>query len=237
MSAVGALVVGNGVYKIIGLGGEVSDPDSLASGIDVTAKEKIVYLVYPAGQSGHLIGDTFMTLTAQDIFAVDNPFHATFATSAIEDPDNIKEITFYLVDPGYDYSWLNYDNYDEFAGSHHSAIPLLRSGTDSFASSVDLTFPVEGDFAFFGVVLTNDHQLFRIEDSDKAITISPAYAKLQFDTNRVTVEKIQQGAETDKIQRRTNDIIEGLSWILVGWIPFQIVLRFWTGDAEEMLKG
>jgi hypothetical protein len=189
-----------------------------------------VMVTFPNGtQRPASVSHLSIIFKTMDTYAVGNPVQIS-AKAEVRNPDNIDALAVVLTEPNYDYSWVDASNVGEFVDETASSgnfIELFRNSTTTFGVEGEAIFPSEREVAIFLIVKAKDSLEKYERFKDAVLTIYPASEKLQTEVNRLTVAQIKQSIEDTTAQQRSNNIIEGLTWIFLAWIPLELTTRLW----------
>jgi len=169
------------------------------------------------------VKDFQISFTTLDVFSVNNPIKI----NAILKPNNPNKIeSIYLqiislaeIDHVARYQIQDYvKEYEKKLIALHSDIP------DTFSGSSDTLYSYQGETTFLLIIKAKDGNFEVIARDFPLITIYPYSEKLQTDLNRLTIAQIDQNNRAIQAQNRSNSIIEGLTWILLGWLPVDLAI-------------
>jgi len=161
-----------------------------------------------------------MEFETEDVFSVNNPVKFKIQAD-VKNPDLVKSV--YLIriqnigenpDPLY---LLDISN--KFGNSWE----LVKQETDMFFVDGKFTPSIEKTESFFIVYFEFDGY-YNISDVI-TLDIHSSATKIQSETNRALTMFAEQTEINNIEQKRTNLIIEGLSWIIVAWIPFGVAFE------------
>ena len=89
-----------------------------------------------------------------------------------------------------------------------------------FSRSGNIKFNCETQLVIYTLLVNDKNHTVEIVSSVKPIvSIDSSLAKLQADTNR-NIMKQNEGTN------KTNNTVEGLTWVIVGWIPLNLQLYY-----------
>lgn len=176
------------------------------------------------GSTPSVIKQLSITFTTMDLFAVNNPVHIA-VNLKVKDPEivnGIEKIIFMPTSPKNDYSDLGRANLDEFEIKNHDRlVELINNGTDTFHQEFDVKFYYQQDVGFILLVAGKGNYFERHVNPNTIFSVSPYTELIQTEVNRLTIAQIKQSNNVIKTQNQSNAVIEGLEWILLGWLPFE----------------
>ncbi len=182
--------------------------------------------------------------TTDDVFAVDNRIEYKVDLH-VSNPDLIRDVVLIFGIRGEDYTGVAISNVDSFVETRSrlfgDTIKLLRDDDNPnlFTRSGNIIFPLEGNLRLYFITIDKNGGSGTLPFDDPVFTISPPLAKLQADTNRATLDQINELKESTKSQNVSNKRIEGLTWITVGAIPIlvcaDILLRVYFDLKKDRL--
>lgn len=183
---------------------------------------------------------------SKDIFSVDNRIDYKIRATVIG-KDLVDRVVFFIDERGVDYSKINKSNFDSIIDhlkgetvieleklpsveenmeildeedilDKENGVIHLPSGLTYYEDLGFFTSPIEQNITLHPFVLGKDDVLYRFETAKNLLSISPATAKLQAETNKIQFE-------LTKNQAIANDIILGLTFVIVSGIPFGIATQ------------
>lgn len=137
---------------------------------------------------------------------------------------------------GYTFGQLNRFIFEERAVG--DLITLLPNTEPQFSTNQIMLFATEQDVYIHGFIVQGN-QITQI-DTQKIFHVYPTFSKLQVKTNEAILEQTAQTKKNLLAQNVSNDIVLGLTWVIVGSIPIQfgLVLRtdIWKSTFENTYK-
>lgn len=197
-----------------------------------------------------------VVFSTEDVFAVTNPMEIQIYAKIVGEPI-VKDVIFMIHSPSLNYSLINDENFDRIIDAYRgeSIFDLEPQsyekcldmdyfffnrtpdeqpvqGFDCFFDSEPFTYPVTGKISLVPFVRDQDNSIYKIDIAKNIIDVSPAYTKLQAETNRITIETIEKIA-------RNNDLVLGLTLIIIAGIPLTIgtmIILFERKEHERLEK-
>lgn len=176
----------------------------------------------------HISASYAFVLKTNDTFSVDNRIDYKVDLHVTR-PDLIADIVLVFGVRGENYTNISIPNAELFVEQRRQlfgdTVQLFRvpNQPELFTRTGNISFPLEGDLRLHFITFSNDGGNGELPFNDPIVTINPSLAKLQADTNRATLEQIDELKESTKAQTVSNKRIEGLTWITVGAIPVLVV--------------
>lgn len=90
-------------------------------------------------------------------------------------------------------------------------------------------FGFENDIAIWLLVNNTKHgiEIIPVANRESTVHIHSYDEKLQIDTNRVSLAEISQNQINAKLQQKSNNVIEGISWIFLAGMLLQPAFMIW----------
>ncbi|GEM_PF-6386246 len=168
-------------------------------------------------------------MKTNDTFAVGNPILANF-TAQLEPDSKPTSIFLTFVSSKKD-PRMNSSNLNDFVTTHLNKdlwlIPPLQDNNLLYNGVLRLIPTTEGDVTPFIIANRHDGSTVEIWLTETIVSVKPYTEKLQADANRLAIIQIPQNQKATDTQLRNNEIIEGLSWLIVAWIPLELITRVW----------
>lgn len=171
---------------------------------------------------GNTIPVNFINYTAffetEDIFAHKNPFYYSIIVF-VEDPDIIdRMVMFFFSEQDFTEADLlkfgNIDFYMDVWIDDNRAIELFNYSFNTFGKNGTLIPGLEQDIFLFLAIKQYDGALITSDKTEISFTLYPRIEKIQVDLIRIT-------AEETMAEQKNNDIIRGLTWIILATIFLQ----------------
>lgn len=167
-----------------------------------------------------------LLIETEDVFAVNNRIDIT-AQAKVLGPKIEKNIYFFLDSFNIIYSEINKDTfYDALESAQENSgvvelefVGFMDDGSRLYKKSAFMKYPIEFDPKFLPAVLTIDAGLATGPLFEDLFTLYPAYTKLQADSSRATLVATE-------IQERTNQVIIGLTLIIISGIPLALSIEY-----------
>jgi len=165
--------------------------------------------------------------TTEDVFAVENRIDIR-ARAFLTGPIEAKKIVLFLDSMNINYTAINLENYDfvyQFAKDNESVLELFEAGRAPqgvvmYYAEGNIRYPIEHQVSIYPIFIGKNGEFGPFSIVEKAITINPAYTKLQAEASIASLIQSQ-------IQDRTNRIIIGLTLAIISGIPFAIGANFY----------
>ncbi len=165
--------------------------------------------------------------TTEDVFAVDNRIDIK-ARAFLTGPTEAEKIVLFLDSVNINYTAINLESYDyvyQFAKENESVLELFEAGRAPqgvvmYSAEGNISYPIEHQVSIYPIFIGKHGEFGPFTIVEKAITINPAYTKLQAESSIASIVQ-------SKIQDRTNKIIIGLTLVIISGIPFVIGTEFY----------
>lgn len=231
--ALGVILVGIGIVKVISAGDEYDENYFKSKGIPSTpARDTLVIPIEPIANTVqvNLTSATLNFTTNDDVFAVGNRVDYSMIAN-VDNANHLNRVVVFLLSSDgmkqlfqmHDQDLLNYTQRMEKAGH---AYQLYEISNTSYSLGGYFTPLSEGDVYLDLELLTDKNVREDYQKYDVAFTVHPASEILQSSITRVNTEQI-------KSQQKSNDVIEGLSWIIVGWIPLSLFMQIRSEEEKK----
>lgn len=186
----------------------------------------------PANGTQTNIENFTITFTSMDVYAVDNPLTVSM-NLRVKNPEIIHDVKLLLEPTIDDYSTLNSNNIKQFIDTRErfgQAIDLPHNGTYTFGKDQTFVFrqPMDVSFLILIHVVKDNHDMGyeKFRSNRTLISVLPYIYELQ----ALSEENAQiQLLETNN----TNNIVQGLTWIMVGVIPLGSAIQIIRGNQEK----
>ncbi|MDE1831862.1 MAG: hypothetical protein KGI02_05760 [Thaumarchaeota archaeon] len=203
----GFYLLGIGINKVVYAGKEniTNESDNKPTPVDSRT------ITYTNGKS--LLNYVLIDFQTNDVFSVGNRINYTIGVVP-NDPDKISDIYVLSVPLDFQFnltSGADMAIYIEQGIKTGNLLQLNRNADNTFSISNSFTPPSEIQEKFMMFVKGRSSGIEPLQLYPK-LDISPATSKLQADTNHEIRNQIKETT-------RTNDIVEGLTWVIVAWIP------------------
>lgn len=225
---VGIIILIIGMFFVFNAGNEMLHPESnkIYDPEKICTYEDVLCIPYfrkdvPYGFADGVNGtlDLDVQFRTFDTWAVRNEINYTITVIA-DKPNVFDEIYFLSLQPVENVTRFNGENMRSIIDEYNSTDGLfvLEQKTPiRYVAEGHWFSPVEMDIRVYGILI-HDSYGTGIPESQSLITIGSHLQKLQADTNK---ELLQQIKET----KVTNDIILGLTIIVISFVPLGIVLE------------
>jgi len=231
--SLGIFLVGIGIEKVIFAGNEYDENYFKSKGIPSTpARDTMVIPIEPIANTirGNLTNATLNFTTNDDVFAVGNRVDYSMLAN-VDDADHIDRVVVFLLSSDSMTQLFQMHNQDLLEFTHRMenaghAFKLSKINNNSFYLENYFTPLTEGDVYLDLEILTDKNVREDHQKHDIAFTVHPASETLQSGLTRVTAEQI-------KSQQKSNDVIEGLSWVIVGWIPLSLFMQIRSEEEKK----
>jgi len=174
---------------------------------------------------------TVIKLKTREAWTADNEIRYTIA-SAVEGTDKVSDIFFVTVmDASRYFDDIPEIKYNDFKKQYEGEGLIQLKETELpnvWAKKGNFTMPIKSNLAFFGG--------YGIENSgyhiatETIVELESPSVKIQADASRALIQQVNES-------KKTNDIIEGLTWILISVIPigfgFEIILREYYHNKQK----
>jgi hypothetical protein len=182
--------------------------------------ELVMYDKTTVDQTNEIVNFSRTVFQTTDIFAVGNNIEYT-TVIVVYDVNQIDKINVFNLksSDALSLAIINQDveNLEKLTSKIGSrVITLTQNSTNSFSGSNNFKPTTEGDHSIVALVYTKDNGKYALTLSD-----IPIYSVKE----KVEMELIRVNLAQAKLQVKTNHVFEGLSWILVGWISFELAIQ------------
>ncbi len=164
--------------------------------------------------------------TTEDVFAVANRVDIE-ARALLKGPIEADKIILFLTDMNINYTAINSENIDmvlESAKENDSVLELVqfeRKNDDVFFYTKGfITYPIEQKVSFYPIFIGKNGEFGPFEIVEDVLSIHPAYTKIQAEASLATTV-------SNEIQDRTNQIMIGLTLVIISGIPFNVASQFY----------
>jgi len=236
----GTLLIGNGIFTMFYIDDLVEPVDISKYNITlIPEKLEIPRSINPEQlntSSGFTnILELDLKIYTFDVWAVNNPIYIEGEMKVIN-PDNIEKIGIVLKQQSI---FLRDESPSErlkFIESRKQNIMLFEKTSNNLykTPSEPITFfiPIDNlNYAIFIQTLNGNIEIF--EEENALFSVLDYSKKLQTDVNRITIEQVIQSAKYTQSQIKNNHIIEGLSFIIVGWIPLELAIHLRREESAQ----
>lgn len=170
------------------------------------------------------VKDFQISFTTLDVFSVNNPIKVN-AILKPNDPARIESVYLQIISISEFDHVKRYQIEDYIKEYEKKLISLsLANNSDTFSGDSEALYSYQGETTFLLIIKTKDGNFEVIARDLPLITIYPYSEKLQTDLNRLTIAQIDQNNRAIQSQNRSNSVIEGLTWILLGWLPVDLAI-------------
>lgn len=111
--------------------------------------------------------------------------------------------------------------------------PFITSGKIPFLQA-------NANIALHGFVFKENETFEQIDTSGTIFTVYPTVARLEAVTNQAVLKQIQQENISSKIQNRQTNVIIGLAWIAIAWMPLviaaDILIRLYIRPGPNLIE-
>jgi len=157
---------------------------------------------------------------ANDMFAAEYPINY-YISAIANQPDQITKLLVVDLVEGTDTSWVDHSNVDYFveqANKTGHVIKLVKNTKTQIYEKWDSFTPQEEERKTFLILVFTEDVLHKINNPDVVLDIKSEQEKFQLLTNQVTFAQV-------KAQAKSNHVVEGLSWIIIAWIPLELAIQ------------
>lgn len=169
------------------------------------------------------VKDFQISFTTLDVFSVNNPIKVN-AVLKPNEPSKIEFAYLQIISLSEFDHVKRYQIQDYIKEYNKKLVALNLDKTDTFSGNSDTFYSYQGETTFLLIIKTKDGNFEVIAKDFPLITIYPYSEKLQTDLNRLTIAQIDQNNRAIQSQNRSNSVIEGLTWILLGWLPVDLAI-------------
>lgn len=173
---------------------------------------------------------TIIKLYTREAWAAENEIRYDI-TSIITGTDKVSDIFFFTTRN----ATLTIDDilktgHYEFKEQYKNegAIPLIQENPYRWSKQGNFTLPLKMELSLAGSFVIEDKGYPK--GTKPIVEIQSASVKIQADASRALIQQVNES-------KKTNDIIEGLTWILISVIPigfgFEIILREYYHNKQK----
>lgn len=165
--------------------------------------------------------------TTEDVFAVSNRIDIK-ARAFLIGPIEAEKIVLLLDSVNINYTAINLENYDavfQSAKENESVLELFEKGRTKdgvimYSAEGNIVYPIAHQVSIYPIFIGKNGEFGPFSVVENAITVNPAYTKLQAEASIASIVQ-------SEIQDRTNRIIIGLTLVIISGIPFAIGTEFY----------
>lgn len=194
---------------------EQSKPFSIHKQIDYFTPTGLTEdgIILPSTQTLSITYDTL------DEVAVDTEIWFTF-NMVVREPDSINKAYVVITTPNYSDLLIptkDLEKHIQYLSSYGAVFELDKVNSMTYKVVTSKKFGFEQDVAVYMFVNNTKHGLefIPVNERQGILHINSYAEKLQIFTNRATLASIDQSAIDAKVQQRSNNVIEGISWVML----------------------
>jgi len=173
---------------------------------------------------------TIIKLYTREAWAAENEIRYDI-TSTITGTDKVRDIFFFTTgNATHSIEDILETGYNEFKEEYYDEgiISLIKEEPTRWSKQGNFTVPLRMELAFAGGYVIEDKAYPR--GTEPLVEIESASVKIQADASRALIQQVNES-------KKTNHIIEGLTWILISVIPigfgFEIILREYYHNKKK----
>lgn len=233
LSIIGLCLIGYGIFKLFYIDDDVEPIKVEKYGITTSPEKLSVERHLKQGdlvaESGYTNIDTFdLTIQTSDVFAVNNPIIIN-SKIKVKDSSKIAQIGFLLNPKSIDVSQMTDDQMTLFMNNNLQNIAgykqdVIDSSIYEIVNAEMMFFAPTDNLSYMLFIQAKNGNMERFLPTDTLFSVGPYSEKLQNDVNRLTIEQIKQSDTYTHAQIKNNHAVEGLTWILLGWLPIELAI-------------
>lgn len=177
-----------------------------------------------------------LDLESEYIFTANNPVHFN-AKAILREPEGVKEMFLILNNPDTEppskiHDW---DKFIEYHKSLSGALQFQKKDFLTFELNESKLFQAELDLSVIIVIkkANGEIEILPLGDNKVIVHIRSPAEKLQIDTNRFTLSDLVVSNEALKQQNRSNEVVEGLTFVVLGFIFLEPAYRIYNSISSS----